>query len=104
MNGFDIGQKQPICKKIDEIKRPGTRIVFILEKMQRACQAGKHVYVEKPLSHYIWEGRQMANAARKYRRIVQCGMQHRSEASIIQLTCEKRVCSGWLGLSESSTA
>ena len=31
-----------------------------------ACQGGKHVYVEKPLSHYIWEGRQMVNAARKY--------------------------------------
>lgn len=44
-----------------------------------ACQAGKHVYVEKPLSHYIWEGRQMVNAARKYGRIVQCGTQHRSE-------------------------
>ena len=44
-----------------------------------ACQAGKHVYVEKPLSHYIWEGRQMVNAARKYNRIVQCGTQHRSE-------------------------
>jgi predicted dehydrogenase len=43
-----------------------------------ACQAGKHVYVEKPLSHYIWEGRQMVNAARKYDRIVQCGTQHRS--------------------------
>jgi predicted dehydrogenase len=45
-----------------------------------ACQAGKHVYVEKPLSHYIWEGRQMVNAARKHDRIVQCGTQHRSEA------------------------
>ncbi len=45
-----------------------------------ACQAGKHVYVEKPLSHYIWEGRQMVNAARKYHRLVQCGTQHRSEA------------------------
>ena len=31
-----------------------------------ACQAGKHVYVEKPASHYIWEGRQMVNAARHY--------------------------------------
>jgi predicted dehydrogenase len=45
-----------------------------------ACQAGKHVYVEKPLSHYIWEGRQMVHAARRYDRIVQCGTQHRSEA------------------------
>jgi len=44
-----------------------------------ACQAGKHIYVEKPLSHYIWEGRQMVNAVRKYDRIAQCGTQHRSE-------------------------
>ena len=49
-----------------------------------ACQAGKHVYVEKPLSHYIWEGRQMVNAARKYDRIVQCGTQHRSESMFAQ--------------------
>ena len=49
-----------------------------------ACQAGKHVYVEKPLSHYIWEGRQMVNAARKYDRIVQCGTQHRSEVHFIE--------------------
>ncbi len=47
-----------------------------------ACQSDKHVYVEKPLSHYIWEGRQMVNAARKYGRIVQCGTQHRSETLI----------------------
>jgi len=46
-----------------------------------ACQAGKHVYVEKPLSHYIWEGRQMVHAARKYRRMVQCGTQHRSNGN-----------------------
>jgi len=43
-----------------------------------ACEAGKDVYVEKPLSHFIWEGRQMVNAARKYNRIVQVGMQSRS--------------------------
>ena len=49
-----------------------------------ACQAGKHVYVEKPLSHYVWEGRQMVNAARKYDCIVQCGTQHRSEAKFEQ--------------------
>lgn len=47
-----------------------------------ACQAGKHVYVEKPLSHYIWEGRQMVNAARKHDRIVQCGTQHRASRAI----------------------
>jgi len=43
-----------------------------------ACMAGKDVYVEKPVSHNIAEGRAMVNAARKYRRIVQVGMQQRS--------------------------
>lgn len=42
------------------------------------CQAGKHVYVEKPVSHSIWEGRKMIEAARKYDRIVQGGTQQRS--------------------------
>jgi predicted dehydrogenase len=46
-----------------------------------ACQAGKHVYCEKPLSHFIWEGRQMVNAARKHNRLVQCGTQQRSRPS-----------------------
>jgi predicted dehydrogenase len=43
-----------------------------------ACQTGRHVYVEKPLAHFIWEGRQMVNAARKYDRLVQVGTQARS--------------------------
>ncbi|MBN1894519.1 Gfo/Idh/MocA family oxidoreductase [bacterium] len=43
-----------------------------------ACQAGKHVYVEKPTSHNIWEGRKMVEAARRYRRVVAAGMQNRS--------------------------
>ena len=43
-----------------------------------ACQAGKHVYAEKPLSHNVWEGRQLVKVARKYNRIVQCGFQNRS--------------------------
>ncbi len=43
-----------------------------------ACQAGKHVYVEKPSSHKIWEGRKMVEAARKYNRLVQVGFQYRS--------------------------
>jgi predicted dehydrogenase len=43
-----------------------------------ACQAGKDVYTEKPLSHNIWEGRKMIEAARKYQRVVQVGMQTRS--------------------------
>jgi predicted dehydrogenase len=43
-----------------------------------ACQAGKDVYVEKPVSHSIWEGRKIVEAARKYNRIVQAGTQQRS--------------------------
>jgi predicted dehydrogenase len=43
-----------------------------------ACQAGKHVYVEKPVSHNIWEGRKMVQAARKYKRVVQAGTMQRS--------------------------
>jgi predicted dehydrogenase len=43
-----------------------------------ACQAGKDVYVEKPMSYNIWEGRKTIEAARKYRRVVQVGMQSRS--------------------------
>ena len=43
-----------------------------------ACQAGKDVYVEKPLSVSIGEGRVMVDAARKYNRVVQMGTQQRS--------------------------
>jgi len=43
-----------------------------------ACQAGKDVYVEKPLAHNIREGRAMVDAARRNKRVVQTGMQHRS--------------------------
>jgi predicted dehydrogenase len=43
-----------------------------------ACQAGKDVYVEKPLSHNVYEGRKLLEAARRYNRIVQHGTQSRS--------------------------
>jgi predicted dehydrogenase len=43
-----------------------------------ACQAGKDVYVEKPISHNVWEGRQLVAAAQKYGRVVQAGVQIRS--------------------------
>ncbi len=43
-----------------------------------ACQAGKDVYVEKPLGHTIKEGRAMVEAARRHNRVVQTGTQHRS--------------------------
>ncbi|AGA27086.1 Gfo/Idh/MocA family oxidoreductase [Singulisphaera acidiphila] len=47
-----------------------------------ACQAGKDVYVEKPGSHNIFEGRKMVEAAKKYGRIVQHGVQLRSSEAI----------------------
>ncbi|MEW6239018.1 MAG: Gfo/Idh/MocA family oxidoreductase [Candidatus Omnitrophota bacterium] len=47
-----------------------------------ACQAGKDAYIEKPLSHNIYEGRKLVEAARKYNRIVQHGTQIRSSAAV----------------------
>ena len=44
-----------------------------------AMEAGKDVYVEKPLSHSQWEGEQTVAAARKYDRICQVGTQQRSD-------------------------
>jgi len=49
-----------------------------------ACQAGKHVYVEKPSSHNIWEGRKMVEASRKYNRIVQVDSRNRSITEVMQ--------------------
>lgn len=46
-----------------------------------ACQAGKDVYVEKPCSHNVHEGRICVEAARKYNRVVQHGTQSRSSKS-----------------------
>lgn len=48
------------------------------------CQAGKHVYVEKPISHNIFEGRKMVEAARKHNRVVQVGTQSRSVPHMIE--------------------
>jgi predicted dehydrogenase len=49
-----------------------------------AIQAGKDVYLEKPVSHEVWEGRQIVEAARKYGRIVQAGTQSRSSHGIAE--------------------
>ncbi len=47
-----------------------------------ACQAGKHVYVEKPASYNILEGHKMIEAARKYHRRVQVGLNNRSSVNV----------------------
>lgn len=60
-----------------------------------ACNAGKDVYVEKPLSLTIFEGRKMVEAARKNKRIVQTGSQQRSSKEFRQ-ACEL-VRNGYIG-------
>lgn len=47
-----------------------------------AMQAGKHVYVEKPISHEVAEGRRVVEAARYYKKICQCGTQSRSNTGM----------------------
>ncbi|MBE3070616.1 MAG: Gfo/Idh/MocA family oxidoreductase [Planctomycetes bacterium] len=49
-----------------------------------ACQAGKDVYVEKPLSHDIFEGRRVVEAAAKYKRVVFVGTQNRSDEALAE--------------------
>jgi predicted dehydrogenase len=49
-----------------------------------ACEAGKHVYVEKPCSHNLREGRLMIEAARRHNRVVQTGTQSRSTEHVMR--------------------
>jgi predicted dehydrogenase len=51
-------------------------------QMIHACEAGKDVYVEKPLSLVVSEGRAMVNAARRHNRVVQVGIHRRSSAFV----------------------
>lgn len=60
-----------------------------------ACNAGKHVYVEKPCSHNLREGRLMIEAARKSQRVVQVGTQSRSTGHIQEAV--KRLHAGAIG-------
>ena len=61
----------------------------------RACQAGKDVYAEKPLTLYPGEGRALVKAARKYKTVFQVGTQQRS-MEMDQIAC-KLVRTGGLG-------
>lgn len=60
-----------------------------------ACQAGKDVYVEKPLGHNIREGQKVVQAARRYNRVVQVGTQQRSAPHYAEAA--RIVASGELG-------
>ena len=64
-------------------------------QMIQACEAGKDVYVEKPLSLTVNEGRAMVNAARKHKRIAQVGI-HRRSANFVKEAADI-VRSGYLG-------
>jgi predicted dehydrogenase len=48
----------------------------------RGLMAGKHVYVEKPASHTVWEGRKMVEAAARYNKVVQVGTMNRSKPAV----------------------
>lgn len=54
------------------------------------CQAGKHVYVEKPCSHNPREGEMAVEAARKYNRLVQMGSQRRSFSNVNDMVAQLR--------------
>jgi predicted dehydrogenase len=56
-------------------------------QMIEACDAGKDVYVEKPLSLVVAEGRAMVNAARRHKRVVQVGI-HRRSAAFVKEACD----------------
>lgn len=71
------------CKEIDAITIATPNHWHALAALW-ACQAGKDVYVEKPVSHNVFEGRQLVKAARKYGRMVQAGTQARSNPDLIE--------------------
>jgi predicted dehydrogenase len=83
----DKGGKDPVCvqdvRKVLEDKNVDAITIATPNHWHSlmtiwACQAGKDVYVEKPLSHNPWEGRRCVEAARKHGRMVQHGTQQRS--------------------------
>jgi predicted dehydrogenase len=56
-------------------------------QMIQACEAGKDVFVEKPLSLVVAEGRAMVNAARRHKRVVQVGI-HRRSSAFVREACD----------------
>lgn len=64
-------------KDIDAVVIASPNYWHVLHSIH-ALQADKHVYVEKPLSHTVWEGRQLVNLAKKSNKIVETGFHHRS--------------------------
>lgn len=91
----EVGKRQDMAPKfVEDIRKaledPRVDIVSIatpnhLHSLQAiwAVQAGKDVYVEKPVSHNVSEGRRVVEAAEKYKKIVQTGTQCRSNPGMI---------------------
>lgn len=67
-------------KEIDAVSIATPNHTHVLIALTAAAN-GKHVYVEKPVSHNVWEGRQLVMGAEKYKVIIQHGFQRRSETS-----------------------
>jgi predicted dehydrogenase len=86
--GLDVKGYRDLRKLLDEIELEAVSIAtpnhwHALQAIW-ACQAGAHVYVEKPVSHNVWEGRQIVKAARKHERVVAVGTQCRSSQAIAE--------------------
>jgi len=89
------GQDWPVMQDYHQLldRRDVDAVIVGTGEFQRvlpcihACQAGKDVYAEKPLTLYIREGRALVQAVRHYQRILQVGSQQRSMA-INRLACE----------------
>jgi len=88
--GYEIGRKQDkapaLCNRYEDVLSDKDIDAVVIatpdhwhaRQTIHACQAGKDVYIEKPLSKTIEEGQLMRKAARKHNRIVQVGLQRRS--------------------------
>ena len=77
---YDDFRKLCESKDIDAITIATPNHTHVLIAVTAAAH-GKHVYVEKPVSHNVWEGRMLAEAQAKHRVIIQHGFQRRSETS-----------------------
>lgn len=81
VEGYTDYRKLLESKEIDAISTATPNHWHSLIAIQ-AMQAGKDVYVEKPVSHNVWEGRKAVEAARKYGKICQTGTQSRSSVGL----------------------
>jgi len=90
-----VAKTYPDAKKFVDFREmlaePGLDVVAIATPNHQhalqaiwAMQAGKDVFLEKPVAHDIWEGQQIVAASAKYNRLVQAGTQSRSSPAIAE--------------------